>query len=382
MNTTCQEFTFTKIDDITENMEPGSWFAVVDLKSDYRTIHISPDDRTYQGFVWDVQGESAYFLDNCLCFGLKCAPYLFSRLTDFVIRCMTRRNITGIFGYLDDFLIVANSYEACKEKLQSIIRVLRYLGFSIAWDKVVSPTQDVTSLGIEIDSVAMELRLPPKKLSKLKDLVEVYSHVDQVTRKDLQVLAGHLAHASTVVEGGRTFSRRLINLIKYLSDSTRKVNPEWFYADVNWWSKLMCTFNGSAKIIKSTPFYENSVSTDSSMTGFGGCWGNDWFVGTWDAMLCSGNDIPDHHMSRSPSDYNQNMNINILELWPILVAANRWGPLWAQHKVRIFTDNTQVLHMINTGRSSSIQCMFWIRELFWLSVFHNFHLVASHIGTK
>ena len=49
--------------------------------------------------------------------------------------------------------------------------------------------------------------------------------------------------------------------------------------------------------------------------------------------------------------------------------------------MRVLTDNTQVLSMVNTGRSSSVRCMFWIRELFWVSVIHNFHLVASHIGT-
>ena len=49
--------------------------------------------------------------------------------------------------------------------------------------------------------------------------------------------------------------------------------------------------------------------------------------------------------------------------------------------MRVLTDNTQVLSMVNTGRSSSVRCMFWIRELFWVSVIHNFDLVASHIGT-
>ena len=38
--------------------------------------------------------------------------------------------------------------------------------------------------------------------------------------------------------------------------------------------------------------------------------------------------------------------------------------------------------MIKIGRSLNIQCMFWIRELFWLSFIYNFHLVASFIASE
>ena len=44
---------------------------------------------------------------------------MFSRLTDFVIRGMLRRNISGIFGYLDDYLVVAETQEECNDKLHA-----------------------------------------------------------------------------------------------------------------------------------------------------------------------------------------------------------------------------------------------------------------------
>ena len=75
-------------------------------------------------------------------------------------------------------------------------------------------------------------------------------------------------------------------------------------------------------------------------------------------------------------------SINQLELWPIVVAARRWGPCWFNQKIRVFTDNTQVMTAINTGRSSSIQTMSILRELFWLSFIFNFHIVASYIRTS
>ena len=52
--------------------------------------------------------------------------------------------------------------------------------------------------------------------------------------KDLQSLAGHLSHASTVVRGGRTFSRRVNNLLMFLdSDTNVCVLPDWFKDDMD-----------------------------------------------------------------------------------------------------------------------------------------------------
>ena len=383
MSSTCKEFTFTKLDYVAEVMTPGCWMAVLDLKSAYRTVHIAPGDRKFQGFVWNWQGENRCFEDNRLCFGIRCAPYIFSRLTEFILRCLGRRGYSGVFGYLDDFLVIGSTKEECELKLLALISVVRYLGFSIAWDKVVSPSTSLVYLGIEIDSEAMEFRLPDRKVDKLKHMVSEFSTRSHATKKELQCLAGHMSHASTVVRGGRTFSRRLLNLIKYIPDSVNSVSlPSWFIPDLCWWKSLVEVFNGSAKIIQSMPEAEGVASTDSSFSGFGGMWQDDWFIGSWENVAYTSSLVPDHHWKGPPDSFDKDMNINILEMWPILVAANRWGPSWRDRKVRVMTDNTQVLSMINTGRSSSVRCMFWIRELFWISFLFNFHLVASHIGTS
>ena len=68
-----------------------------------------------------------------------------------------------------------------------------------------------------------------------------------------------------------------------------------------------------------------------------------------------------------------------MELWPIVLACQKWSSSWLGRKIRVYTNNTQVLYMINTGRSSSVACTFWLREFFWLGFIFNFHIVASHV---
>ena len=174
MTTTCQDFHYTQVDDVTNVMKESSVFAVLDIQSAYRSVAVHPDDRTKQGFVWDLDGTQEYYEDGALSFGLRCAPFIFTQLTEFVIRCMKRRGIDNVFGYLDDFIIVADTVEECTRRQGILIGLLRRLGFRIAWKKLISPSTCVQYLGLIINSVKMEVSLPQNKLNKLVDLVDTF----------------------------------------------------------------------------------------------------------------------------------------------------------------------------------------------------------------
>lgn len=74
--------------------------------------------------------------------------------------------------------------------------------------------------------------------------------------------------------------------------------------------------------------------------------------------------------------------LNYLELFPILLAAGRWGPTWVNKRVCVETDNTQAMSVINNGTRKNPIAMTWLREFFWLSVRYNFHLRSRHLPGK
>ena len=386
MHTTCFEFSYTHIDEVTDALTEGAFMAVLDIKSAYRSVNVNPLHRTYQGFQWEWEGVHTHFTDNCLCFGLKCAPWIFTQLTEFVVRGMISRGFHKCFGYLDDFLVMAPSYEECERALDTLSNLLSFLGFELALEKVIRPSQSVKYLGLQIDSVLMELSLPPEKLDKLCLLVNsfVSTSKTKASKHDLDSLCGVISHASKVVRGGRTFSRRLINLAKGITSRYEVVSlPDWFKSDLHWWSNFCRLFNGKAPIIDSKCLLSCPVETDSSMSGFGGVWRNDFVVGSWspDAVVHADILVPDYHWADGPQFIRGDPDINLLELWPILVSVWRWGRAWTGCKVRFKSDNTQVVTMINTGRSRSICCMAWLRELFWLCFIYDLHLTAEYIST-
>jgi hypothetical protein len=65
------------------------------------------------------------------------------------------------------FFVCAPTLDACMDVLNYILRLLRSLGFSIAWEKVVGPAQRITFLGVTIDSLQMLVTLDEKKTTAL-----------------------------------------------------------------------------------------------------------------------------------------------------------------------------------------------------------------------
>ena len=55
-----------------------------------------------------------YFEDNRLCFGLKCAPYLYTQITELVVRTMNNREASHILGCLDALIERRNSDKEIK----------------------------------------------------------------------------------------------------------------------------------------------------------------------------------------------------------------------------------------------------------------------------
>ena len=164
MYQTFSKFSYNTIDDAIKYVTPDSYMATVDLQDAYRSVPISPLDRTHFGLKWDFGQGPVYLADNFLCFGSKCSAFIFNRLTDAVARFMTKKGYL-CFNYLDDFIIISPSFGECCSAQQFLISTLRLLGFYISWRKVESPSKYCRYLGIDIDAANQLLYLPPDKLN-------------------------------------------------------------------------------------------------------------------------------------------------------------------------------------------------------------------------
>ena len=93
------------------------------------------------------------------------------------------------------------------------------------------PSKICRYLGLDIDSIEMELRLPKDKLEKLISSVNKFKDKSSISKQELESLGGLLSHCSHVVDGGRTHSRRFYDLYKIILNNnlkriSRKRRPE------------------------------------------------------------------------------------------------------------------------------------------------------------
>ena len=385
---------FQTIDDAVQLVDKGFYLAKIDLRHAYRSVPIHPSNYAATGLKWTFSGDTSptFLYDTHLCFGGRRSPGIIHRLTQSVKRMMFRRGFKGIVVYLDDFLIVSQSRAECELAFTTLRELLLDLGFQISPSKVVPPCQQLTFLGIVLDTCAMELSLPQNKLDETKLLIGTFLNRKRASKRQLQQLAGKLNWACRVVHGGRTFLRRILDSMNSLRSASAKFRftPEFrkdlfwwqsflavfngkriasakfrftpeFRKDLFWWQSFLAVFNGKRILHSKVPIAD--VETDASQEAVGSYFRGDWAYSFLpaDAPLVA----PFH--------------INVKEAFAIYLAARRWGPQWANHHVIVHCDNQAAVAMINKGTTANPIIMSWLRDLFWLSAIHNFRLTAVYV---
>ena len=215
---------YNTIELATNCMPKGCYLSKLDLKAAYRSVPICPKNFQYTGLSWVFSGddERTFFVDTKLPFGAKKACRIFSRISDSIARMLSRQGVK-VINYLDDMLIISRSKKDSWLDLDKCVNMLTCLGFEINWSKVEPPTQNLSFLGVQIDTVARKLSLPPSKLNEFIELVDNWSTRKRVSKKELQHFLGKLNWAARVIRGGHTFMRRLIDLVSKLKSPHHRI---------------------------------------------------------------------------------------------------------------------------------------------------------------
>ena len=164
---------YTTVNYVTEvavDLGPGT---KVDIESAYRLIPVHPQDRPLQAVRWGDQ----IFIDPMLPFGLRSAPRIFNAGLHWHLQCS---GIQHLYHYLDDFIMLGPPQ--CQGYLDTLQHQCNRLGVPIAAHKTEGPSSCLVFLGIEIDTVARELRLPADKLHRLQTLLQQWGDKKVCTR--------------------------------------------------------------------------------------------------------------------------------------------------------------------------------------------------------
>ena len=133
---------------------PGGWLAKSDIKSAFRLLPVSPLDYELLGF--EFQGQ--FYFDRCLPMGCSSSCPLFETFSTFLeFQVKKVSGSSGVTHYLDDFLFIGRSREECAYLLQTFRGMCSAVGVPIAEEKTVAPSQAISYLGLEIDTVHKQI---------------------------------------------------------------------------------------------------------------------------------------------------------------------------------------------------------------------------------
>ena len=150
------------------------------------------------------------------------------------------------------------------------------------------------------------------------DCTDIEIAAPSLVSQQNESLIGHLHHAAKVVWPGRTFLRRLIDLLCCFRnrDHPIRINRE-FRQDLLWWQRFLSSWHGVGFWLYPgmSPLADIEVTSDAAGSlGFGAYSRGQWFYGPW-----------------SPTQAQQ--SIAYKELFPVVIAAHLWGSHWSRKHV-------------------------------------------------
>ena len=218
-------------------------------------------------------------------FGLHSAPYIFSSVADLVEWVLKKQyDVSFLLHYLDDFHTLGppNS-QTCQRNLDTCIQQFQDWGIPLHPGKLEGPSTLLTVLGIELYSLLLQACLPQEKFDRIHTLLVSWSLTRHCTRKELESLIGNLQHACKVVPSGRTFLRRMINLLSAFcrDDHPIRLDTE-FHLDLSLWLEFFQSWNGYIFVLsphwaRIPDLHVSSEATGS--VGYGAILGREWFCG-------------------------------------------------------------------------------------------------------
>ena len=155
-----------------------------------------------------------------------------------------------IILYLDNMLLMAN---LATEHFQTAVQLLKSLGFIVNIEKsVASPTQQIESLGFNINSCSMLLSLPTQKLTSLNSSKHMMALKEVTVRKLSQILGTMVAAHPAILKAPLHYRQLGRVKLSYLRQGYpfdhRLPTSQAIKEDLSWWVTQAHLYNGRSPL--------------------------------------------------------------------------------------------------------------------------------------
>lgn len=188
---------YIKVDDAINAIQDygvNSICCKVDVCDAFKQLGILPSQWHLFCFKW----HNFYYHYVRLPFGCRSSPKLFDMLSRSICWIAKHNyNINVIFHLLDDFLTVDRPTDCGERTMALLSLIFNKLSIPLSKKKTVGPSCVLEYLGIVLDTVNMQARLPQDKVNRITDFITLILSKKSCTRKELEQLLGHLNFATS-----------------------------------------------------------------------------------------------------------------------------------------------------------------------------------------
>lgn len=175
-------------------------------------------------------------------------------------------------NYLDDFLLIGDSFQDCQLTVRSTVIFLQFLGFKISQEKCnLIPKTQQRFLWFIIDSQTMSINLTEEKREKILKLTLKFKSKESCQIREFAQFIGILVSSCPAVKYGFLYTKSLERqTFLALRRSNENYEAKMFcgselHEDLVWWmDNIKITFNPIRD-----DFYDLEIFSDASLSGWG-----------------------------------------------------------------------------------------------------------------
>ena len=336
----------------------GDYLFSFDLKSGYHHVDVANHHWKYLGFNW----EGIDYVFTVLPFGLSTACYIFTKIVHPLVRYWRARGLR-ILVYLDDGLCAVSGEQSAKEASQLVQHTLTEAGFVTHPDKSSwQPSQRLVWLGFVVDVGLGQIEVPKEKIEALCCAIHHASHTKHIQARNLASIVDKIISIGLAFGPVTRFMTR--SLYTVLESRTAWCDvltlSHEALEELEFWSHGLEGYN--AQPIWHTPSAVRVVYSDASETGYGG------YVVEHGASVSYGQWTPQEAVRSSTWR-------ELAAVWFVLVSV---ADSLANHRVRWFTDNQNVVRILQVGsKKPALHAV--SRKIFILCIHNQIHLEPEWI---
>ena len=377
------------IEHVMHMIEPGWVLGKRDLMHGFFHCVLDPEARKSMGFRHPVSGKLYRWV--VLPQGTKQSPAIFCAVSE-AAACI----FTSIFAslgieckvivYVDDFILAAKNHMHLVAAFNAMDAEAGLLGlqFNPAKDAgKLFPLTRLEALGLEVDSVTLELHLPESKkdlyLQAIHTFHSNHSGAPRCPQVELEQLVGKLVFTCKVCRWGFIFIQGMLDALYPVMPGPAPPHPsrwvdltEAVWSDLRFWQLALgvsySKWGGIRRhmlgrkewAINPTNFTAELFTDASGSWGVGGVFGLEVLSQKWEKDTKA-------------------IHIGALELEAVMLSLRHWKHDLYGQEVLVRCDNIQAVVAINKGASRKQPIRDLLLELALLGLEFNFNVKSLHV---